>query len=76
MKRLAVLAVAVMLCGCATHYERRGGDMSNFDKDARECVYDVERATAGIPNLGVQIGERANLQASCMASRGYSQRFN
>lgn len=73
MKRYSVCLV-LFLSACGG-YSNPGVSDAQAQRDSRECAYEAQRATVNIYNLGEQIGECANLNAACMAARGYRYGF-
>lgn len=74
MKRI-LIAVSVVfgLAGCATGggYYRENTSLQQAEFDHRECAYQGELATAGIPSMVRSAMESRNLRDMCLEVRGY-----
>lgn len=85
MRKCIALLIVSALVGCAvkpTIWDKPDGTQAEFDRDQRECKYDVLKNTQiSDPAMRTLVGQeidrslrQANLMTSCMEARGYVAR--
>ncbi len=86
MKAPIFLISAALLAGCAPQkpliLDMPGQTQEGYDKDKRECAYDVEKSTQiADPSMRSIFGQELDralrqrkLMISCMTARGYTVR--